>query len=208
MKLPRRRFLHLAAGLAALPALPRLAEAQAYPTRPIKLVAPFPPGGSIDLTARLIGQWLTERLGQPFVIEDRPGAGTNIATEAVVKAAPDGYTLLVVDASPAINATLYNNLNFVFLRNIAPVTCIIRTPLIMVVNPAVPAKILPEFIAYAKDNPAKVTMASAGTGTLSHIAGELFKMMTGIDVLHVLYRGDCLAEIAQEFQRWWAAVSQ
>src|SRR5262249_23667743 len=151
--LGRKRFLHLAAGLAALPALPRLAEAQAYPTRPIKLVAPFPPGGSIDLTARLIGQWLTERLGQPFVIEDRPGAGTNIATEAVVKAAPDGYTLLVVDASPAINAMLYNNLNFVFLRDIAPVTCIIRTPLIMVVNPAVPAKTVPEFIAYAKDNP-------------------------------------------------------
>jgi len=165
MKLPRRRFLHLAAGLAALPALPRLAEAQAYPTRPIKLVAPFPPGGSIDLTARLIGQWLTERLGQPFVIEDRPGAGTNIATEAVVKAAPDGYTLLVVDASPAINATLYNNLNFVFLRNIAPVTCIIRTPLIMVVNPTVPAKT--ELIAYAKANPGKVTMASGGTDSVT-----------------------------------------
>jgi tripartite-type tricarboxylate transporter receptor subunit TctC len=161
----RRNFLHLAAGVAALPAALRIARAQAYPTRPVRIIVGFAPAGGTDIMGRLIGQWLSDRLGQQFVIEDRPGAGTNIATEAVVKAAPDGYTLLVVDASPAINATLYNNLNFVFLRDIAPVTCIIRTPLIMVVNPTVPAKT--ELIAYAKANPGKVTMASGGTDSVT-----------------------------------------
>jgi tripartite-type tricarboxylate transporter receptor subunit TctC len=190
MKLPhRRKFLHLATGAAALPAASRIATAQAYPSRPVHVIVGFPPGGTADIVARLMGQRLSERLGQPFVIENRPGAGTNIATEAVVKAAPDGYTLLVVDASPAINATLYNNLNFVFLRDIAPVACIIRTPLIMVVNPAVPAKTVPEFIAYAKDNPGKVTMASAGTGSVTHLVGELFKSMAGVEMVHVPYRG-------------------
>jgi tripartite-type tricarboxylate transporter receptor subunit TctC len=190
MKLPhRRKFLHLATGAAALPAASRIATAQAYPSRPMHVIVGFPPGGTADIVARLMGQRLSERLGQPFVIENRPGAGTNIATEAVVKAAPDGYTLLVVDASPAINATLYNNLNFVFLRDIAPVACIIRTPLIMVVNPAVPAKTVPEFIAYAKDNPGKVTMASAGTGSVTHLVGELFKSMAGVEMVHVPYRG-------------------
>jgi len=187
--LGRRRFLHLAAGLAALPALPRLAEAQAYPTRPIKLVAPFPPGGSIDLTARLIGQWLTERLGQQFVIDNRPGGGTNIGTEAVVRASPDGYTLLIVGTSQAINATLYDKLNFHFIRDIAPVAGVLRGPYVMVVNPSVLAKSVPEFIAYAKANPRKLNMASAGTGTGSHIAGELFKMMAGVNLVHVPYRG-------------------
>jgi tripartite-type tricarboxylate transporter receptor subunit TctC len=190
MKLPhRRQFVQLAAGAVALPAVSRVAWAQAYPTRPVHVIVGFPPGGTADIAARLMGQRLSERLGQPFVIENRPGAGTNIATEAVVKAAPDGYTLLVVDASPAINATFYNNLNFVFLRDIAPVACIIRTPLIMVVNPAVPAKTVPEFIAYAKGNPGKVTMASAGTGSVNHLVGELFKSMAGVEMVHVPYRG-------------------
>src|SRR5215475_11000655 len=206
MKLPhRRQFLHLAAGAAALPAASRVARAQTYPTRPVHVFVGFPPGGTADIVARLMGQRLSERLGQPFVIENRPGAGGNIGTEAVVRAPADGYTLLLAATLNTINATLYDKLNYNFIRDIEPVACIIRTPLIMVVNPAVPAKTVPEFIAYAKDNAGKVTMASAGTGTLSHIAGELFKMMTGI---HVPYRGDCLAEIAQEFQRWWAAVSQ
>jgi len=189
MKLPRRNFLHLAAGAAALPALSRIAWTESYPSRPVRIIVGFPPGGTADIVARLMGQRLSERLGQPFVIENRPGAGGNIGTEAVVRAPADGYTLLLAATLNTINATLYEKLNYNFIRDIAPVACIIRTPLIMVVNPAVPAKILPEFIAYAKDNPAKVTMASAGTGTLSHIAGELFKMMTGIDVLHVPYRG-------------------
>jgi tripartite-type tricarboxylate transporter receptor subunit TctC len=189
MKLPRRKFLHLAAGAAALPAVSRVARAQAYPSRPVRIIVGYPPGGTSDVVARLIGQQLSERLGQPFVAENRPGAGTNIATEAVVKAAPDGYTLLVVDAAPAINTTLYHNLNFVFLRDIAPVACVINTPLFMVVNPAVPAKTVPEFIAYAKANPRKVNMASNGNGALLHLAGELFKMMTGVDLVHVPYRG-------------------
>jgi tripartite-type tricarboxylate transporter receptor subunit TctC len=190
MKLPhRRQFLHLAAGAAALPAASRVARAQTYPTRPVHVIVGFPPGGTADIVARLMGQRLSEGLGQPFVIENRPGAGGNIGTEAVVRAPADGYTLLLTATLNTINATLYDKLNYNFIRDIAPVACIIRTPLIMVVNPAVPAKTLPEFIAYAKDNPGKVTMASAGTGTLSHIAGELFKMMTGIDMLHVSYRG-------------------
>ena len=189
MKLPRRNFLHLAAGAAAFPTISHFAYAQTYPTRPVHVIVGFPPGGTADIVARLMGQRLSERLGQPFVIENRPGVGGNIGTEAVVRAPADGYTILLAATLNTINATLYDKLNYNFIRDIAPVACIIRTPLIMVVNPAVPAKTVPEFIAYAKDNPGKVTIASAGTGTLSHIAGELFKMMTGIDVLHVPYRG-------------------
>jgi tripartite-type tricarboxylate transporter receptor subunit TctC len=181
--------LHLAAGAASLPAISHFAWAQTYPTRPVHVIVGFPPGGTADIVARLMGQRLSERLGQKVVIENRPGAGGNIATEAVVRAPPDGYTLLLAATLNTINATLYDNLNYNFIRDIAPVACIIRTPLIMVVNPAVPAKTVPEFIAYAKDNAGKVTMASAGTGTTAHIAGELFKMRTGIDMLHVPYRG-------------------
>jgi tripartite-type tricarboxylate transporter receptor subunit TctC len=189
MKLPRRNFLHLAACAAALPAVSRSAWAQAYPTRPVRIIVGYPPGGTSDVVARLIGQQLSERFGQPFIVENRPGAGTNIATEAVVKAAPDGYTLLVVDAAPAVNTTLYHNLNFVFLRDIAPVACVISTPLVMVVNPSFPAKTVPEFVAYAKANPRKLNMASNGNGALQHLAGELFKMMTGVEMVHVPYRG-------------------
>jgi tripartite-type tricarboxylate transporter receptor subunit TctC len=189
MKLPRRRFLHLAAGAAALPALSRVAWAQAYPARQVRLIAPFAPGGASDILARLIGQWLSERLSQPFVIENRPGAGSNIGTEAVVHAAPDGYTLGLFGAPSAINATLYDKLNFNFVRDIAPVAGIIRGPYVIVVNPSVPAKTVPELIAYAKANPRKLNMASPGTGTGPHIAGELFKMMAGVDMVHVPYRG-------------------
>jgi tripartite-type tricarboxylate transporter receptor subunit TctC len=195
VKLPRRRFLHLAAGLAALPALPRLAEAQAYPTRPIKLVAPFPPGGSNDLTARLIGQSLSERLGQPFVIENRTGAGGNIGTESVVRATPDGYTLLLVGLSNAMNATLYKKLNFNFIREIAPVASIGGSPYVMVINPSVPAKTIPEFIAYAKANPSKINMGSSGSGSVSHVFGERFNMMTGINLVHVPYRGGYVPDL-------------
>jgi tripartite-type tricarboxylate transporter receptor subunit TctC len=189
MKLPRRQFLHLAAGAAALPAVSRFAWAQPYPTRPVRILVGGPPGGAFDILARLIGQWMSERLGQPFIVENRPGAGNNIATEAVVKAAPDAYTLLVFDAGPAINTNLYDNLNFVFLRDIAPVASIVRSPLIMVINPAIPAKTVPEFIAYARANRGKINMASPGNGTPSHLSGELFKMMAGVDMVHVPYRG-------------------
>jgi tripartite-type tricarboxylate transporter receptor subunit TctC len=189
MKLPRRQFLHLAAGAAALPTVPRFAWAQAYPSRPVRIIVGFPAGGNLDMIARLMGQWLSERLGQPFIIENRPGAGTNIATETVVRAPADGYTLLMVGPTQAINATLYDKLTFNFIRDIAPVAGIISTANVMVVNPSVPAKTVPDFIAYAKANPRKVNMASGGTGAPSHIAGELFKMMTGIDMLHVPYRG-------------------
>jgi tripartite-type tricarboxylate transporter receptor subunit TctC len=190
MKLPhRRQFLHLAAGAAALPAVTRIARAQAYPSRPVRLIAPFAPGGASDILARLIGQWLSERLGQPFVLENRPGAGSNIGTEAVVHAAPDGYTLGLFGAPSAINATLYDKLNFNFVRDIAPVAGIIRGPYVIVVNPSVPAKTVPELIAYAKANPRKLNMASPGTGPGPHIAGELFKMMAGVDMVHVPYRG-------------------
>jgi tripartite-type tricarboxylate transporter receptor subunit TctC len=190
MKLPhRRQFLHLAAGGAALPAISRIAGAQAYPTRPVRLIVPVAPGGAYDITARLIGQWLSERLGQQFVIDNRPGGGTNIGTEAVVRAPADGYTLLLVGAASAINATLYDKLNFNFIRDIAPVAGITRAPEVMVVHPSVPAKTVPEFIAYAKVNPGKLTMASGGIGSLSHVAGELFKMMAGVDLVHVPYRG-------------------
>jgi tripartite-type tricarboxylate transporter receptor subunit TctC len=189
MKLPRRQFLHLAVGVAALPAVPRIARAQAYPTRPVRIVVGFAPGGTTDILARLMGQWLSERLGQPFIIENRPGAGTNIATEAVVKAAPDGYTLLMVSPPNAINATLYDKLNFNFLRDIAAVASIARVPNVMEVNPSVPAKTVNEFIAYAKTNPGKISFASAGIGSSQHVSGELFKMMAGIDMVHVPYRG-------------------
>jgi tripartite-type tricarboxylate transporter receptor subunit TctC len=189
MKLPRRQFLHLAAGAAALPAVSRIARAQAYPSRPVRIIAGFAPGGGVDIVARLIGQWLSERLGQQFIIENRPGAGTNIATEAVVRAPPDGYTLLLVGPTHTVNATLYERLNYNFIRDIAPIASISREPLVIVVNPSVPAKTVTEFIAYAKGHPGKLNMASSGIGTSVHVGGELFKMMTGIDMLHVPYRG-------------------
>jgi tripartite-type tricarboxylate transporter receptor subunit TctC len=190
MKLPhRRQFLHLAAGAAALPTVSRIALAQAYPSRPVRIIVPFAPAGNTDLIARLIGQWLAERFGQPFIIENRPGAGTNIGTEAVVRAPADGYTLLVATPANAINATLYEKLNFVFLRDIAPVAGVLRTPFVMEINPSLAAKTVPEFIAYAKANPGKISMASAGVGAGSHMAGELFKMMAGVDMVHVPYRG-------------------
>jgi tripartite-type tricarboxylate transporter receptor subunit TctC len=189
MKLPRRKFLLLAAGAAALPAAARSASAQAYPTRPVRVVVGFAAGGSTDIGARVIGQWLHERLGQPFVIESRPGAGTNVATESVVRAPPDGYTLLMVGPSSAVNATLYDKLNFVFLRDIAPVASLIRQPQIMLANPSVTTQTVPELIAYAKANPGKITMASAGVGSVGHLVGELFKMMAGVDFIHVPYRG-------------------
>jgi tripartite-type tricarboxylate transporter receptor subunit TctC len=190
MKLPRRRFLHLAAASAALPAVSRFAWAQAYPKRPVRILVGFPPGGATSIAAHLIGQWLSERIGQPFVIENRPGAGTNIATEAVVRAAPDGYTLLQVNTSNFTNGALYENLSFNFIRDIAPVASIGSSPYVMVINPSLPAKTLPEFIAYAKARPGRINMASAGTGGGPHLSGELFKVMTGVDMVHVPYRGD------------------
>ena len=189
MKLPRRNFLHLAAAAAALPAVSRIARAQAYPSRPVSLIAGFAPGGGVDITARLVGQWLSERLGQQFVVENRPGAAGNIGTEAVVRARADGYTLLLAGSFNTINATLYDKLNYNFIRDIAPVASVIRDPYVMVVNPSLPAKSVPEFIAYAKANPGKLNMASPGSGSGPHIAGELFKMMAGVDMVHVPYRG-------------------
>jgi tripartite-type tricarboxylate transporter receptor subunit TctC len=189
MKLARRQFLRLAAGAAALPARSRIANAQSYPTRPVRIVVGFTAGGSTDIGARLIGQWLQERLGQSFVIENRPGAGTNIATESVVRAPPDGYTLLMVGPSSAVNATLYDKLNFVFLRDIAAVASMIRQPQIMLANPSLAARTVSELIAYAKANPGKITTASAGIGSTGHLVGELFKMTVGVDLVHVPYRG-------------------
>jgi tripartite-type tricarboxylate transporter receptor subunit TctC len=189
----RRQFLHLAVGAAVLPAVSRIAWAQAYPTRSVRIVVGSPPGGSSDIVARLIGRWLSERLGQPFIIENRPGASTNLGTEAAVKAAPDGYTLLAVTPANAINATLYDKLNFNFIRDITPVAGIIRVANVIVVHPSFSAKTLPEFIAYAKANPAKINMASAGSGTPQHIFGELFKVMTGVNMTHVPYRGNAPA---------------
>jgi tripartite-type tricarboxylate transporter receptor subunit TctC len=189
MKLPRRKFLHLAAGAAALPTLSRVMWAQAYPSRPVRIIVGQAAGSGSDTAARLIGQWLSERLGQQFIIENRPGAAGNIATEAVVRAPPDGHTLLLVNTGNAINATLYDKLNFNFIRDIAPVAGIFRVPQVMEVNPSVPAKTVSEFIAYAKANPGKVNMASAGIGSVHHVAGELFKFMTGVDMVHVPYRG-------------------
>jgi tripartite-type tricarboxylate transporter receptor subunit TctC len=189
MKPPRRQFLHLAAGAAALPALSRIARAQGYPSRPVRIVVGFAAGGGVDIVARLIAQWLSERLGEQFVIENRPGAATNIATEAVVRSPADGYTLLAVDATAAINATLYDKLNFNFIRDIAPVAGIIRVANVMEVNPSFPAKTVPEFIDYAKANPGKINFASGGNGAPPHVSGELFKMMTGVDIVHISYRG-------------------
>jgi tripartite-type tricarboxylate transporter receptor subunit TctC len=189
MKLPRRQFLHLAASAAALPAASRIASAQSYPTRPVRWIVGYAPGGGNDILARMMSQWLSERLGQPFIIENRPGASTNIATEAAVKAPPDGDTLLLTSASGAINATLYEKLNFNFIRDVAPIASIMRGPYVMEVNPLVPAKTVPEFIAYAKANPGKINMASSGTGAPDHMSGELFKMMTGVNMVHIPYRG-------------------
>ena len=193
MKLPRRNFLHLAAGAAALPAVSRVARAQAYPSRPVRIIVGFPAGGGADIVARLIGLWLSERLGQQFIIENRPGAASNIATEAVVRAPADGYTLLMVGSYNAINATLYDKLNFNFIRDIAPVASLVRLPLVMVVNPSLATKTGPEFVAYAKANPDRISMASAGVGSGPHVSGELFKIMAGVDMLHVPYRGDAPA---------------
>jgi tripartite-type tricarboxylate transporter receptor subunit TctC len=189
MKLPRRRFLHLAAGTAAFPVVSRIARAQTYPTRPVHLIAPYAAGGPNDITARMIGQWLSDRLGQPFVIDNRTGAGGNIGTEAVVRAPADGYTLLLASSSNAVNTTLYDKLNFDFIRDIAPVAGIIRVPNVMIVNPSVPARTVPEFIAYAKANPGTLNMATSGNGSTTHVSGELFKEMTGVTLVVVAYRG-------------------
>jgi tripartite-type tricarboxylate transporter receptor subunit TctC len=189
MKLRRREFLRVAAGVAAFPTVSRGAVALDYPTRPVRIIAGFSAGSTTDIIARLIGQWLKDRLGQPFVIENRPGAGGTIGTEAVVHASPDGYTLLLVSSAHAINATLYNNLNFNFIRDIAPIAAIVSVPNVVAVNPSVSARTVPEFIAYAKANPGKINMASAGNGTSSHLAGELFKIMTEVNLVHIPYRG-------------------
>ena len=189
LKLPRRKFLRLAASATALPVLPRPASALDYPTRPVRIVVGYAAGGLADIVSRLIGQWLSQHLDQPFVIENRPGAAANIATEAVVNSPPDGYTLLMIGSNNAINATLYNNLNFDFMRDIAPIAGIVRAPLVMEVNPSVPTKTVSEFITYAKANPGKINMASGGNGSTPHVAGELFKMMAGVNIVHVPYRG-------------------
>jgi tripartite-type tricarboxylate transporter receptor subunit TctC len=190
MKLPhRRQFLHLAAGAAALPAVSRFARAQSYPSKPVRIIVPFAPGAVNDITARLTGQWLSERLGQQFLIENRPGGGGNIGIEAVVRAPADGYTLLVVGSTAAINATLFETLNYNFIRDIAPVASIIRVPHVMQVNPSLPVTTVPEFIAYAKANPGKLSMGSGGNGSPAHVIGELFKMMTDVNLVHVPYRG-------------------
>jgi len=186
----RRQFLHLAAGAGAVPAVSRNAWAQAYPARPVRIIVGYPSGGSNDILARLMAQWLSERMGQQFVIENRPGAGSNIATEAAVRADPDGYTLLMVSAANMSNAALYDKLSYNFIRDIAPVAGVMRVPLVMEVNPSIPAKTVPEFIAYAKANPGKINFASGGIGTSIHLSGELFKMMTGIEMQHVPYRGN------------------
>jgi tripartite-type tricarboxylate transporter receptor subunit TctC len=190
MKLPhRRQFLHLAAGAVALPAVSRIAIAQAYPSRPVRVIVGFAPAGATDIFTRLLSQWLSERLGQQFVVENRPGAATNLAAEAVVRSPPDGYTLLGFDVAAAVNATLYDKLSFNFVRDIAPVAGIARLPQIMTVEPSVPARTVPEFISYAKANPGKIALATAGSGSPMHTAGELFKMMSGVDLVHVPYRG-------------------
>src|SRR5262249_16714748 len=189
MKLPRRKFLHIVAGAAALPAMSHIARAQTYPTRPVRIVVPFAPAGTTDIVARLIGQWLSERLGQQFVIENRPGGAGNIGTEAVVRAIPDGYTLLSIDVSAAINATLFDKLNYNFIRDIAPVANFVSVANVMVVNPSFPAKSVPEFVAYAKGNPGRISVASAGIGTPNDLSGELFKTIAGLDMAHVPYRG-------------------
>jgi tripartite-type tricarboxylate transporter receptor subunit TctC len=206
----RRRFLRLAAAAAALPELSRLAWAQAYPARPVRIIVGFPAGGAADISARLIGQWLSERFGQPFVVENRPGAGGNIATETVVNASPDGYTLLLVNPGSAINGWMYDKLNYDFIRDIAPVAGIIRVPNVMQVHPSFPARTVPEFIAYGKANPDKINMGSAGTGSSNHVSGELFKMLTGVRMVHVPYRGAAPALtdlIAGQVQVLFSAVT-
>jgi tripartite-type tricarboxylate transporter receptor subunit TctC len=210
MKLPRRRFLHLAAGAAALPAAARIAWAQTYPSRPVRFMVGFGAGGAPDILARLMGQWLSDRLGQPFVVENRVGGSSGIATEAVVQAAPDGQTILLASLANVVNATLYDKLNYNFIRDIAPVGGISRDPNVMVVVPSFPAKTVPEFIAYAKANPGKINMASPGIGSTPHMAGELFKFMTGIDMAHVAYRGSPPAItdlLAGQVQVYFAPIS-
>jgi tripartite-type tricarboxylate transporter receptor subunit TctC len=207
MKLPRRNFLHLAAGAAALPAVSRIARAQTYPARPVRIVVTFPAGSTSDILARPMAQWLSERLGQPFVIDNRPGAGGTIGTEAVVRASPDGYTLLLVAGAHTINATLYDKLNFI--RDIVPVASISCETSVMLVNPSLPAKTVPGFIAYAKANPGKINMASAGVGTPSHVIGELFKMMAGVNLVHIPYRGSppALTELGGQVQLFFATAT-
>jgi tripartite-type tricarboxylate transporter receptor subunit TctC len=189
MKLPRRKFLHLAAGAATLPVMLRIAWAQTYPSRPVRLIVPFPPGGGSDILARIMGRWLSERLGQPVIIENKPGGNTNVSVQTVVSSPPDGYTLLFLGSSAAINATFYETLPFNLLRDIAPVAGLSRSPMVLEVSPSVPVKSVAELIIYAKANPGKITMASYGTGSTSHMAGELLKMMTGVNMAHVPYRG-------------------
>jgi len=211
MKLPRRPFLHLAAGALALPAVSRIANAQSYPSRPVRVIVPFAAGGGTDITARVIAQWLSERLGQSFVVENRPGGGTNIGTEAAAKSPPDGYTLLMVGASNTVNPTLYDKLNFDLIRDFAPIAGVIRAPQIVVANPALPLRTLPEFIAYAKSNPSKVNMASSGNGSAAHLAGELFKMLAGVNMQHVPYRGGgpaLLDLIAGQVQVYFAGMPE
>src|SRR5262245_23279776 len=194
MKLPRRRFLRLAAGAAALPFAPQLVRAQAYPSRPVRIIVGFPAGGGIDIVARLMGEWLSQRLGQPVIIENRPGAAGNLGVEAVVRAPADGYTLLWANSANAISASLYEKLNYDLIRDIAAVAGAVRVPQVMEVNPSFQAKTIPEFIAYAKANPGKLNFGSAGNGSAVHVAGELFKMMAGVDMVHVPYRGGALAQ--------------
>jgi tripartite-type tricarboxylate transporter receptor subunit TctC len=211
MKFPRRTFLHLAVGAAALPALPRMARAQAYPSRPVCIIVGFPSCGATDIHARLMGQWLSDRLGQQFIVENRSGASGNIGTEAVARAAPDGYTLLQIVTPHAINAALYSNLSFDFMRDIAPVVCAARLGYVVVVHPSVPVKTIPEFIAYAKANPGKINYGSAGPGTPQNIACELFKMMAGVDLVHVPYRGGAPAVtdlIGGQIQAIFAPLSE
>jgi tripartite-type tricarboxylate transporter receptor subunit TctC len=193
MRLSRREVLRLAAGVATFPAVLRMAKAENYPYKPVRFIIGYTPGGSADIAARLTGQWLSERLGQSFIVESRPGAGSNIGTEAVIRSPPDGYTILLVAPANAINATLYRKLNYNFIRDIEPVAGIIRFPNVMEVNPSVPAKTVPEFITYAKANPGKINFASSGNGSTIHMSGELFKMMTGVDIVHVPYRGSAQA---------------
>jgi tripartite-type tricarboxylate transporter receptor subunit TctC len=211
MKFPRRAFMHLAVGAAALPAVPRVARAQAYPSRPVRIVVGFPAGGATDIMARLMGEWLTQRLGQQFIVENKPGASGNIGTETVAKAPADGYTLLQVVTPHAINAALYSNLNFDFIRDIAPVICAARLAYVIVVHPSVPATTIPEFITYAKANPGKINYGSAGHGTPQNIACEMFKMMTGVNLVHVPYRGGAPATtdlVAGHIQAIFSPVSE
>jgi tripartite-type tricarboxylate transporter receptor subunit TctC len=211
MKLARRKFLRLAAGAAVLPIGPRIAQAQAYPARPARIIVPFAAGGGTDITARVIGQWLSDRLGQQFIIENRPGGGTNIGTEAAAKATADGYTLLMIGTSNTANVSLYDKLNFDLIRDFAPVGGVIRAPHVVVVNLAMPVKTIPEFISYTKTNPTKVNMASAGNGTAGHLGGELFKMLTGVNMQHVPYRGGgpaLLDLIAGQVQVYFAGMPE